>query len=267
MTGTALGGTVSRLRRLALLRRAPRHRHREVVNGDDADAAPGPLVAVGDPVDWTYKVTNTGNVPLQLVADRRPRPGQPRTARGILILPVGQTVTCHAARPAARRPASTKHRDGDRRPAPARHRPSPTPTRRTTSASTGSIDIEKSTNGDDADKAPGPFIALGGPVTWTYRGHQHRQRPAHQRRRRRPAGRQRHLPGDHARSRRLDDLHRRRHRSCQTSTRTSPPSPANTALGDAVRDDRPVALLRRDPRHPAREEHQRRRRRRRARAC
>ena len=31
-----------------------------------------------------------------------------------------------------------------------------------------SIDIEKHTNGEDADAAPGPFIPTGTPVTWTY---------------------------------------------------------------------------------------------------
>jgi len=31
-----------------------------------------------------------------------------------------------------------------------------------------SIDIEKSTNGQDADMAPGPYITVGGTVTWTY---------------------------------------------------------------------------------------------------
>ena len=58
-------------------------------NGDDADTAPGPFIPVGDPVPWTYAVTNTGNDTLTsiVVSDNR-----------------GVAVTCPATRlaPASR---------------------------------------------------------------------------------------------------------------------------------------------------------------------
>jgi len=33
-------------------------------NGENADSEPGPEIAIGDPVVWTYVITNTGDVPL-----------------------------------------------------------------------------------------------------------------------------------------------------------------------------------------------------------
>ena len=57
-----------------LLRRPHRIDIVKSTNGTDANAAPGPLVPVGDPVTWTYVVTNTGNVPLGRRRRRR-RPG------------------------------------------------------------------------------------------------------------------------------------------------------------------------------------------------
>jgi hypothetical protein len=69
----------------------------KLVNGEDADTGPGPNVAVGSPVTFTYIVTNTGNVPLFniMVADNM---------IGIICkiasLPVGASYTCTATRPA-----------------------------------------------------------------------------------------------------------------------------------------------------------------------
>ena len=37
---------------------------KKFTNDVDADVPPGPAIAIGDDVYWTYVVTNTGNVPL-----------------------------------------------------------------------------------------------------------------------------------------------------------------------------------------------------------
>jgi hypothetical protein len=64
-------------------------------NGDDANTAPGPTVQVGSTVTWTYRVTNTGTVPLTGVAvvdDRGVAVSCPGTT-----LAVGQSMTCTGA--------------------------------------------------------------------------------------------------------------------------------------------------------------------------
>jgi hypothetical protein len=42
----------------------PNIRIEKSTNGEDADAPTGPIIPVGDPVVWTYEVTNTGDVTL-----------------------------------------------------------------------------------------------------------------------------------------------------------------------------------------------------------
>ena len=39
-----------------------------LTNSYDANLPPGPLISAGDPVNWTYEVTNTGDVSLSNVA-------------------------------------------------------------------------------------------------------------------------------------------------------------------------------------------------------
>ena len=74
------------------------------------------------------------------------------------------------------------------------------------------IDIEKATNGVDADNPPGPFIPVGNAVDVDLRRAQHGQRRPHRRHRDRRPGRRGLLPGEHARDRRVDDVHGRRDR-------------------------------------------------------
>ena len=119
----------------------------------------GPFVPIGDPVAWTYVVTNTGNVTL-LGASTSP------TTRASPSLP-GGTLAARARHDLHRqrhgdRAASTRTSDGQRG-RPVRAPTSATPTRRTTSGAAAGIDIEKATNGADADDPPGPVRAVGDP--------------------------------------------------------------------------------------------------------
>ena len=137
----------------------------KATNGHDADAAPGPQIQHGQPVTWTYVVTNTGQVTLLDVAVTDDREGAiacPKTT-----LAPGESMTCTAqgvaqVGPYANR-ADVTGRDEDDRQAgdsdPSHYNGVPRPI---------GIDLEKATNGHDADSAPGPDIPSGNPVTWSY---------------------------------------------------------------------------------------------------
>ncbi|HEY8339638.1 MAG TPA: hypothetical protein VIK95_07200 [Egibacteraceae bacterium] len=137
----------------------------KATNGADADDPPGPFVPIGDAVEWAYTVSNTGNVTLTgiTVSDEPTPPGGitcPETT-----LPAGAAMTCTASGTAAAGQLAN------------------TAEVVATAASGGTVDdsdpshhfgvapgiaIEKATNGEDADDAPGPYVPVGDPVTWTY---------------------------------------------------------------------------------------------------
>ena len=65
---------------------------KKYTNGEDADDPTGPVIKVGDPVHWTYVVTNTGNLPIAgwaVTDDINGTVGCPR----IVLLP-DKPVTC-----------------------------------------------------------------------------------------------------------------------------------------------------------------------------
>lgn len=67
-----------------------------LTNGQDADEAPGPSVAVGSTVAWTYTVTNTGTLNLRnvrVVDDR----GVAVNCNGRVTLNTGESMTCTAS--------------------------------------------------------------------------------------------------------------------------------------------------------------------------
>jgi hypothetical protein len=66
------------------------------MNGVDADRAPGPSVLVGDPVTWTYEVTNVGLQPLSGVVVTDSDPAVIVDCGGVVALAPGASMTCTA---------------------------------------------------------------------------------------------------------------------------------------------------------------------------
>ena len=132
-------------------------------NGSDANAAPGPAVPVGAPVSWTYLVTNTGNDTLSSIVvtdDQRVAVSCPQSS-----LAPGVQMTCTASGVAA---AGQYANIGSVTAVdPFATRVSASDPSHYFGAAPG-IDIEKATNGVDADDPPGPFIPVGNAVAWTY---------------------------------------------------------------------------------------------------
>jgi uncharacterized repeat protein (TIGR01451 family) len=133
-------------------------------NGQDADAPLGPVLLVGDPISWTYVVTNTGSrelVNISVTDDQGETVTCPQTT-----LDAGASMICTADGTAtvgqyanvgtveAERPDTTIASDSD----PSHY----------FGQTQLAITLEKSTNGVDADAAPGPVLAVGDAVDWTY---------------------------------------------------------------------------------------------------
>jgi hypothetical protein len=137
----------------------------KAVNGQDADQPPGPAFPVGTELQWTFVVTNTGTVALTNVTvtdDSGLSVTCPKTT-----LQPGESMTCTAG--------STAVAGDHVNVATAKGKP-PCGTDATASdpvyihvTSEPGIDLEKLTNGEDADQEPGPSIDMGGAVHWTYR--------------------------------------------------------------------------------------------------
>ena len=133
----------------------------KATNGEDADVETGPEIPVGDPVTWTYVVSNTGNVPLSSIVVTDDQVGQICT---IETLAAGASSSCEATGTAVAGQyanmgtATTSYGGQDLSASDPSHYFGIEP----------SLSIEKATNGEDADVETGPEIPVGDPVTWTY---------------------------------------------------------------------------------------------------
>ena len=140
-------------------------------NEVDADVMPGPTIAVGSGVLWTYRVTNTGNVDLSSISVTDDQIGAitnlvSQSGDTDLILEPGEVWTYQATGTAtAGQYANIGTVDGF----------DPSGARQTDTdpshyfGSQPAIDIEKATNGEDADQDENRVtLNVGSTVTWTY---------------------------------------------------------------------------------------------------
>lgn len=133
------------------------------VNGQDADLPPGPSFPQGAPLQWTLTVTNSGEVALTEVSvtdDSGLAVTCPKT-----MLEPGETMTCTAsstAQPGSWKSVAVAQGKPPCGPAASASDPSHYHT------NAPAIDLEKLTNGQDADLEPGPSLEIGSPVVWSY---------------------------------------------------------------------------------------------------
>ena len=136
----------------------------KATNGEDADTPTGPYIPVDDSVNWTYEVTNDGNVLLVDVTvtdDRGVKVNCPKYE-----LDVSETMTCvgNPGIAQAGQYANMGFVNGTPPSGPDVNDDDPSHYY----GSLPNIDIEKATNGEDADTPAGPIIDIGEEVIWTY---------------------------------------------------------------------------------------------------
>ncbi|MGD2206651.1 MAG: hypothetical protein PVH17_07720, partial [Anaerolineae bacterium] len=141
-------------------------------NGYDADMAPGPEILVGEAVTWKYVVKNTGDVALSSVTVLDDQGAMPTFSRelsgdGDSLFEPGEIWEYTASGIAVEGQYKNKgtveayYNDTKVSDMDPSHYFGAKP-------ANPAIDIEKSTNGYDADMAPGPEILVGEAVTWKY---------------------------------------------------------------------------------------------------
>ncbi len=146
----------------------------KLTNGENADLLPGPQVAAGDVVTWSYILRNIGEIELEAITLLDDREGDMTTNCPQTTLAVGQSMVCTAVGIAQQGQYTNTAFVTGTTPAD-----SVQPNRPVTDTDPShyfgigdpAIDLEKLTNGEDADQVPGPVLAPGAVVTWTYLVH------------------------------------------------------------------------------------------------
>jgi len=145
---------------------APGLHLRVLANGEEAGTSPGPLVEVGRSVNWSFEVSNTGNLALMLTALSNTHQGSINCPQP--WLDAHAAMTCTASGVAEPGPHSGLARATARLPG------NWTISSASPSFYFGSapaVDLEVLTNGLDHDTAPGPELIAGEQVNTTYLVH------------------------------------------------------------------------------------------------
>jgi hypothetical protein len=135
----------------------------KLTNGQDANAAPGPSLPVGNPITWEYRVTNTGNVTLSNLSVTDDKGVAVTCPKTTLVPSESMTCTGHGVAQACQytNVGTVTGR---------------TPGSQTLSASDPShyfgathpgIKIETAVNGQDADTPTGPQVPVGSALTFS----------------------------------------------------------------------------------------------------
>lgn len=135
----------------------------KLIEGQDADTAPGPDLRTGSTAHFSYIVTNTGDVPLTPVAVTDDRLGEVTCPKS--ELDSGESMTCTATSivgPGQYYNVGSAVGTPPCGPAVSASDPAHY------YGSSPSISLQKLTNGQDADTPTGPSIAVGAAVLWTY---------------------------------------------------------------------------------------------------
>jgi hypothetical protein len=132
-------------------------------NGVDANDAPGPLILDGQPVNWTYDVTDSGNTTVTNVQVTDDHADVVVTCPKTTLAPQ-ETMRCTANGTAAEGQYDNVGTVTATGPTGALTASDPS----NYFGAEPVITIQKLTNGDDANAPTGPVIPIGDPVTWTY---------------------------------------------------------------------------------------------------
>ena len=149
----------------------------KLTNDEDADTPTGPVLAAGNPVTWTYRVTNIGNVRLAFINvtdDQDVVVNCPRND-----LQPGESMTCTAAGVAVEgqygNVGTVTGKETEEDPEVSDTDPS-----HYLGVADGEpgVKLTKFTNDVDASNPPGPLLLVGSQVTWIYQVHEHGKRDA-----------------------------------------------------------------------------------------